>query len=465
MYNASKIQDDSIMKARMLMEEFEIDGADVDFVNLSESQKTAISLFKAGRNVAIMGAAGCGKSYLIREMKYQTEKLCMSKKIVITATTGIAAYNLNGITINSFLGIGNGEQDIDTIIKRVRRKVGVRDRIRSTDIIVIDEVSMMSAELFEKTNALLQAIRKSSAPFGGIQVVLSFDMLQLLPVFNRNTSLFKDAQDTRLIFESDVFKRYFNTNNTITLVENFRQTNSKFKDTLQRIRNGEQTVEDIDMLKTRLVSNLKPKTEELQDAVHLVSSNKQAQMINLSNLSSISSDAVSYKSEFGENGDKEICSELTKELHNQFAQKGINEITLKKGARVMLLKNLSVEEGLVNGSVGTIEKFGDHGPVVKFDNGVKREITPVEWVIEFGENCSKAVQVPLMLCWAITIHKCQSLTLDKAIMSLGDAFCDHMIYVALSRVRSIEGLYLKSFAASKITVNERVKEFLRDNSS
>jgi ATP-dependent DNA helicase PIF1 len=96
---------------------------------------------------------------------------------------------------------------------------------------------------------------------------------------------------------------------------------------------------------------------------------------------------------------------------------------------------------------------------------VKREITPVEWVIEFGENCSKAVQVPLMLCWAITIHKCQSLTLDKAIMSLGDAFCDHMIYVALSRVRSIEGLYLKSFAASKITVNERVKEFLRDNSS
>lgn len=465
MFNAKKLENDKMDKFRGMLEDYNIANGIVDnFVELSESQERVLEIFKSGRNVAMMGPGGVGKSFLIREMRYQSERLWPLKRIVVTATTGIAAYNLsNAVTINSFLGIGTGEQSIEGIIKRVRKKFVVRERINSTDIIIIDEVSMMSAELFEKMNTLLQTIRKSKAPFGGIQVVLSFDLKQLLPVFNRQNFWNNTEQDTRLIFESPTFTRYFTSANTIQLKKNFRQTDAVFRDMLMRIRDGEQTERDIEMLRGRLITKLtvKPSDKELEDAVHLVTSNKQAQIINLSNLNNLKSKEVRYKSEFVENGDSEVCADLTKDLHNQFEQKGINEICLKKGARVMLLKNINVEEGLVNGSVGTIENFSLEGfPVVKFDNGVLREIVPVEWEVEYGDNTTKAIQVPLMLCWAITCHKSQSLTLDKAVMCLDSAFCDHMIYVALSRMRTLEGLYLESFDPKKITINEKVKKYL-----
>lgn len=438
---------------RGLLEEYGIPQVD-----LSKSQKRALDLFTASKNVLIIGSAGVGKSFLIKEMKYQSKQ----RHMVVTATTGIAAYNVNGLTLNSFMGVGTGEQSVDILVKKVQRKRGVRERIRCTDILVVDEASMLSAELFEKINVVCQTIRRSSAPFGGIQVILSCDMLQLLPIFKRNTFGTTSQQDTRLLFESSVFKKYFNAANTVTLTENFRQTGTKFKETLLRIRMGEHTDADVELLRSRMISRVCPSDALLQDAVHLVSSNRQAQAINMNNLNTIDDEIVEYNSAFSENGDKELCVELTRELQSQFELKGINKVRLKKGARVMLIKNLSVEEGLVNGSVGTIDKFTSGGyPIVKFDNRVTREILPVEWELEFGDSTSKAVQVPLMLCWAITCHKSQSLTLDKAVMTLGDAFCDHQIYVALSRIRTLEGLYLDTFDPKKITVNEKVKEFLR----
>jgi ATP-dependent DNA helicase PIF1 len=339
----------------------------------------------------------------------------------------------------------------------------VRERLKNTDILVIDEVSMLSAELFEKINKILQAIRRNTSVFGGIQLILSGDFYQLMPIFNRPMV----EQDKRLIFESELFNKCFKKSNTVVLKENFRHNDPKFQELLLRIRKGEQTQNDIETLKKRMLSKLDVKETELERAVYLVASNKRAQVINTTNMNMIKGETYKYESEFEEKGNNEICLELRKELYNQFSQKGINELILKKGARVMLIKNLSVEDGLVNGSVGTIEEFvvsevnPTHKkmyPVVLFDNGIRMTMLPVEFSLEYNEDKCVGVQIPLMLCWAITVHRSQSLTLDKAVMDLGSAFCEHQVYVALSRVRSLNGLYLESFDPQKIMVNKKVKD-------
>ena len=463
MYKKQK-EDDLIEKFRGLLDEYNV-GKDktehLSTITLSQSQDKAIQLFNKGHNVFIIGEGGTGKSKLIREMKYQTDKNWPNKKIIITATTGIAAYNINGITINSFMGIGTGEQSTEILVKRIRRNIGIRERIKNTDILIIDEISMASAELFEKINIICQIIRRSHLLFGGIQLVLTGDLLQLLPVFNRNNVLFPN-QDTRLIFESEIFKKSFNDKNIIQLTTNFRQNDPKFRDILSRIRKGQHTTDDIAVLQTRNIKN--KEVVEKESMVHLVSSNKRAQIINMSNLNFLSDTGIIYKSQFIENGDKTTSDELKRELFNQFSQKGINEIHLKKDARVMLIKNLDVESGLVNGSVGTIIKFekmdGKEYPLVKFDNNVETLITPVEWQIELNDTNVTGIQLPLMLCWAITIHKSQSLTLERAIVELDDCFCEAQIYVALSRLRNLEGLFIKSLNPKKIMVNQKVLIYL-----
>ena len=464
----NKREGEILDKYRNLLEEYNKEnGIEGDLIVLSETQEKAIKLYKDGKNILVIGSAGCGKSLLVKEMKYHTNKEFPNKKIVITATTGIAAYNINGITINSFMGIGTGEQSIEVLVKRIMRKRGVRDRIRNTCILIIDEISMMSAEIFEKINKICQIVRNNYRFFGGIQIVLTGDFYQLLPVFNRNEKLYSE-QDNRLVFESETFSKIFskNNDNIVVLKSNFRQNDIVFKELLLRIRKGEQTKEDIKKLESRMIDKF---PEINKDMVYLVSSNKKAQTINLTNLNEIVGKSMIYKSEFCETGDdEEICKELRRDLESQFSQKGITTVTLKKGARVMLIKNICVEEGLVNGSVGTIIDFhkidGINGekyfPLVLFDNGVQKFIENVEWELDIGNCKVTAIQIPLMLCWAITHHKSQSLTLERAILDIGDCFCDHQVYVALSRLKDMSGLYLNTFNPKKIKVNEKVKTYI-----
>ncbi len=464
MYNNVKKEEDKLDVMRDLLEEYL--NKDVErkvpfsMIELSKQQEKAMKKFKEGENVLIIGEGGTGKSKLIKELVYQKGKLFKNKRMYVTATTGIAAYNINGITVHSFLGIGTGSDKIDVLVRRVCRKMGVVQRIRDTDILVIDEISMLSAELFEKINVLLQRIRRKNTFFGGIQVVLSGDFLQLLPVFRKNQP--DDVLDTRLIIESEVFLKAFTKDqgNIVVLTENYRQTDVKFTEILQRLRMGEQTKEDTLVLKSRV--GLECETA----AVTLVSSNKKAQDINIGNLKRLKGEAKVFKAEFKGDFTNEITKALKKDLEDQFTQKGILEVTLKVGARVMLVKNLDVEGGLVNGSVGVVQHFrknkgtNEYLPVVKFDNGTLLEIVPVEFKLEMDIHSVSAYQIPLMLCWAITVHKSQSLTMDAAVMELGDAFCEHMIYVALSRVRSLEGVYLKTFDESKIKVNGKMKDYV-----
>lgn len=451
-------------KFRSLLEDYNQEhGINHSFIQLSETQNKAFEMFKLGKNILVIGTAGTGKSALLKEIRYYTNSQLGNKQLIITATTGIAAYNIGGITLNSFMGIGTGDGDIEYLYKRIRTKSSVKERIITTDILVIDEISMLSAELFEKINMLCQKLRKSTRLFGGIQLVLTGDFYQLLPVFNKKSTLYTENIDTRLLFESELFTLHFNkkNKNIINLTTNFRQTDKKFIELLNRMRIGAYTQDDINLLNSKIIKK-EDETSILQKCVYLVSSNKRAQVINISNLDKLNHPPIKYQSQFVETGNKEYSNELYKELYTQFNQKGIIEVVLKKNARVMLIKNINVEEGLVNGSVGTVMYFENNMPFVKFDNGIQRLITPLDWELQFDDATCKATQIPLMLCWAITHHKSQSLTLECAVLELEQCFCDHQVFVALSRLRSLNGLYIKTFNPQKITINKKVQGYMKN---
>lgn len=422
-------------------------------LELSKTQMEAFQRFKTGESLLILSAAGCGKSHLIKEF-YRWINTSQQKTIYLTSTTGISAYNIGGITINSFMGIGTGDLPVETLIKRLKYKVSIKNRIKTTDILVIDEISMMSAVVFEKINHICQILRRSHKPFGGIQIILTGDFLQLETIFNETT--INKNSDTRLIIESELFQKMF-TKSTIILKENFRQkSDTEYIELLMRIRKGMQTEDDIKLLISRLTPN------DDSSLIHLVSSNKKAQMINTKQLNQIKSEEYVFESQFTKYGNVETCDLLEKELRSQFVQKGIEIIRLRRGCRVLLIKNLDVSLGLVNGSTGTVKDIMNNKVTVLFDNGVTEHINKVEWELEMDNSKIIATQIPLMLAYSLTVHRSQSLSLEKSVLDLADCFCNHMVYVALSRVQSLSGVFLKSFNPNKITVNQKLLQFINE---
>ena len=447
------IADDMMDKIRdLLIEHDQLPESDV--IQLSVSQKHAFERFKLGDNLLIIGAGGCGKSKLVKEFYRYIKKNEPNKTMYITSTTGISAYNIGGITINSFMGIGTGQASTQTLLKRLRFKIGIKDRIRNTDILVIDEMSMLSASIFEKINVICQTLRKSRLPFGGIQIILTGDPLQLETIFNTGIGIDESNQDNRLIIESELFKQLFKKS-IVNLKENFRQRgDNDYIDILMRIRKAEHTEDDIKILQSRLTKDTNSET------VHLVSSNKKAQMINSLQLNKIKADDFFYECDYTKIGDIETCDLLEKELRSQFMQRGNDTLQLRKGCRVLLIKNLDVSKGLVNGSTGTITDLMKNAVQIKFDNDVTELIGRSEWELELDNARVTCTQIPIILAYSITIHKSQSLSLDSAILDLADCFCNHMVYVALSRVRTLNGIFLKSFNPNKITVNEKLLEYV-----
>jgi len=411
-------------------------------MELSESQKRALLIYENKEHVLLVGPGGTGKSYLITNY--------FRSSSVITAMTGVAAFSVRGITLHSFLGIGTGTQTIALLLRRLRKNRNAVKRIRTTTSLVIDEISMMSAELFEKIDHLCKEIRKCyHKPFGGIRIILSGDFFQLLPIFSEKDS------DTRLLFESKLFQSMFTSENTILLDHNFRQNDKGvFHQILMRIRTGVFTKDDIDSI-TQLLSNSQ------QNGVYLVSSKQRASEINYGYMDELQTDEKIFDAVYETSGnDNNTKKWLEDELWTQMEQRDLNRVILKKGCRVMLVVNLDVETGLVNGRTGEVIGFVDNNyPRVQFGDTVV-VITPTNISLEHDDCICAVTFLPLILAYAITIHKSQSLTLDSAIMELGGCFAEHMVYVALSRVREMENVHLKSFYASKIRVNPRVKQFV-----
>jgi len=402
---------------------------------LSPSQQHAYDLFTQGKNIFISGQAGTGKSFIIN-MIYNYAKL-HHKKINVTALTGCAALllNMKATTIHSWGGIGIGGE-VSTLISNIRKYKKVDNWL--IDILVVDEVSMMSKSLFELLDTIGKKIRKNPKPFGGIQLVFCGDFYQLPPI------------DDSFCFESPAWNQTFDK--TILFTKNYRQEDDGFQQVLNEVREGNISPEGckllLDCTKKEIGEGIKPTiiypTKRLADQVN--------QFENLT-LEGHSETYKSYKSN--------PIGHIGIELDKQIKKGGIDEtIILKIGSQVMCIVNLDQDTGVVNGSQGLVIDFSDGFPIVQFKM-CKMIIKPHLWKNDKYEN-DGVYQVPLILSWAITIHKAQGISLDEAMINIGSSVFEYgQTYVALSRVRTKEGLYIKSLDVSRIKANPKVIEFYK----
>lgn len=410
-------------------------------VVLGEEQQAAFEKVKNGKNTLIIAAAGRGKSKLI---DYIRENI--SKKIYVSATTGISAFNISGITVHSLLGIGTGRLNEFSLLNKVRRNKACVDRIMAMELLIIDEASMLSASLFEKIDYIFKKIRRNENYFGGCQIVLSMDPLQLAAIFD------KSEEDTRVLIESLVFKRCFKYN-TVVLNKNYRQDDTDFSGLLDRLRIGEPSPEDIQFIESKKSSSGK--------GVELVGTNAKASSINLRNLGLIPGKAMEYPVSFSYLGKNEqVLDTLYNELASQLKQKALYKTSYKVSCRVILVRNIDVEAGLVNGSTGVILEMHPDFMLVDFDNIGQRMISRIKWKIDLDGCSVEADVLPLALAYSMTISKSQSLTLDTATLHLADCFCHSQVYVAMSRLKSINGLHIASFNPLKISVDKRMLDFV-----
>lgn len=400
---------------------------------LSIGQESAVTHILNGENVFISGNAGSGKTFLLRYLKTVVPNLH------ITASTGIAAVHVGGQTIHSWCGIGTGTLPADKIL--FCRKVV--SRVKYAKILAIDEISMISADTFELISDTLKLLRKNDAPFGGIQLILFGDFFQLPPVSGN------------FCFTSPVWAELALTN--VILRKSFRQVDETFINLLNCMRSSELDQEHINLLTERTGVKC---TDEISP-IKLVSHNAQADKINKLELEKIQNLPKVFTAKY-KGSDQTKVSFLKK---NCLAHE---VLVLKVGAHVMMLRNTYSEQGIINGSTGVVTDF-DPWPVVKFENGIELQITPEKWTSErYDDSLAKVVcdasmeQIPLILAWAITIHKSQGMTLSKIRCDLSKVFVHGQSYVALSRVKSLEGLYIDDIDFNKISVSESVVKFYEE---
>ena len=438
-------------------------------MELSKEQQIAYNKYIQGQNVFITGPGGAGKTALIKTI--YDHATVNRKNIQVTALTGCAAILLNckAKTIHSWAGIGLGTGTAEQLIAKITKNKFSKPLWKNVNILVIDEVSMLSLKMFNLLNEIGKAVRKNNKPFGGIQLIFSGDFFQLPPVGN------KQEPDThRFCFESDDWNTTFARNCQVQLVKIFRQTDDVYSTILNQIREGKIKRKSNDLLlsfvgkahdpnlvvePTRLfptrnkVENINNKKME-----ELVGDEKIFKMKQLKDLEMTKNDKC-LRRDFTEH---DIQFELDALSNNLICEKGI---TLKIGAQVMCVVNIhSDSDGFVeicNGSQGKIMSFCEITgcPLVKFNNGIERTMLRHVWSSDKIPGIGVS-QVPLILAWALTIHKSQGATLDVAELDVGSGIFEcGQTYVALSRVKSLSGLYLTSFDASKILVNKNVKDY------
>lgn len=417
-------------------------------ITLSKSQQNAFDLIFEGNNVYVGGAGGTGKTRLINTLKnyYNTNT---NKKLSLTSTTGISAINIQGRTLHSFAGIGLAKCSKEMLVSKVKSCPDAVSRWREIDILIIDEISMMSCDLFEKIEYVARKIRKNEELFGGLQIVLFGDFFQLTPIIS------EPREDKKIFcFESVLWNNVIT--HTIILKKIWRQTDPIYKNILNRIRKGIVKSADVEILNNRVGLNEIP-----NEIIKLYPINRQVEEENNREFNKINNRPYTYYPNFS--GDPELINDLKFQLN----QIKCSQVILKETARVMLVINLDQDANLINGSMGNIVRFVDGLPLIKFDNGCERIIDRFTWVLEDNANKDKnkkiatASQIPLILAYAISIHKSQGQTLDNAVISLNNCFAHHQVYVALSRIKELNGLYLTSFDSSKIKVSKIVKDFYK----
>ena len=398
-------------------------------------QKTALKILHSGENVFITGQAGSGKTFLLN--KFINEARKKGKTVAVTATTGLAATHLNGTTIHSWSGMGVANSISGNFYSKIRKPR--RENICETDILIIDEISMLHDYRLDMVNAILKKIRKNNSPFGGIQLVMSGDFFQLPPV-NRYDDEFKGGFVTESVAWRQAGLKICYLN------EQHRQADEELSAILTAMRTNNLKRDQVQTLLNRIDAEA-PSNEIV---TKLYTTNRDVDIINKKELAKIKGKSYFYSQE------TEGTKHYVEVLRRAILAAPILE--LKKGAHVMSIKN-SPDGKYVNGSLGEVVDFKYGDPVVKFNNGNTVRIKTSEWNLADGEIVLASIeQVPLKLAWAITVHKSQGMTLDGAEIDLSRAFVEGMGYVALSRVKNLHSLYLKGLNKMAITVSSEAIE-------
>lgn len=408
-------------------------------MEFTEEQQKIVECFTNGENIFITGAGGTGKSEII-------QYLATIKPVVITATTGCASVRLgNARTIHSWSGVGLGNRSVDSIIQKM--SLSVKNDWRNTHTLIVDEVSMMSMKLFDMINEVGKRVRHCSSPFGGLQIIFLGDFYQLPPVGDRD-----DPESQAFCFESLDWKVVFPMQIELTKV--FRQTDEIYSKILLQIRKGIIKKSADKILQTRVGLTY----EGAIIPTKLYPTKKRVDEINRKSMDALEGEehVFTMTSATRLYGDMEV--------EYEYMKKSLlvdSSLRLKVGAQVMCVINIQNEKTLelCNGSQGVVTGFSMGFPVVQFQNGVQRTMSLHIWESDRMSNVGVS-QIPLILAWAISIHKSQGSTLDMAEVDIGSGIFEcGQSYVALSRVKSLEGLYLSSYDPGKIKINRKVKEF------
>lgn len=399
------------------------------------TQSQALKILKSGQNVFLTGSAGTGKTYLLNKfIAYLNKK---KTSVGVTASTGIAATHLEGRTIHSWTKMGIEDYMSDKKVKKLTRDAELHSRIRNTKVLIIDEISMLDAKRLDLVNKICQAVKDPFRSFGGLQVIICGDFFQLPPV-NRE-------QKAQFAFDSFVWQN--SGIKVCYLEEQFRQDDLKFLNILNKIRDNKAGREELDLLKTRLYKPVNCPIKPTKLYTH----NVNVEAINNYELSRISGKEITYK--MSEHGSKDLVKSLKKGCLAP------EELKLKIGAVVMFIKN-NFYKGYVNGTLGEIIDFNENNsPVVKTKEGKEIIASPSSWEIGEEDRAIAAIrQIPLRLAWAITIHKSQGLSLEAAEIDLSQSFERGMGYVALSRVKTLDGIRLMGINELALQVNSQIVE-------
>jgi len=439
----------------------------ISSMSFSREQQYAFKQFLLGENLFITGPGGSGKSFLIQKMVESLNTRGLTYQVC--AMTGCAAVLLGhgAKTLHSWTGMGLGNGHKEEIVKKVVHNKKTISNLRKTRVLIVDEISMLSLKLFDVLNSALKVIKKNQSVFGGIQVIFTGDFFQLPPI----------GDDDDFCFRSSQWFSVFPWKNHIELKHIFRQEDEIYKGILNQIRRGQIDGESIEILKKcvgrEVVGDIIP--------TKLFAVRSKAEFVNNRMYEKLEGEEVVYEIQskhdlktYIESGkvidtgsmikcqglsQKEVIFEI-EGLMNQTNRNGT--VRLKRGARVMCLHNIAVEDGICNGSQGVVVDFmpnRDKTPIVLFSNGRRMEIEQI-WTQSDEYPCIGIGQIPLCLAWAMTIHKIQGATLTMAEMDLGLTVFEYgQTYVALSRIRSLEGLYLSAFHPKKIKANPVVCEF------
>ena len=384
-------------------------------------QITALNILKTGKNLFITGSAGTGKTYLLNQYIQYLKERCIYPTIV--APTGIAASHLKGQTIHSFFALGIRDTVVDNgYVEFLLDKSYLKSRFSKLKVLIIDEISMVSPEIFSSMDKILRAFKNSPEPFGGVQVVISGDFFQLPPVS-------KTFKEKRFAWQSPVWKAL--ELKSCYLTEKFRQEDNRLIQVLDEIRTGEVSEEARKLLEASFHREL---VTDFQ-VTKLYTHNVDVERINLEELNQLNG-----KPQIFTYSSKGSAKNIEKIFKTSLV---LEEITLKKDAVVIFIKN-NPEKDYVNGTTGVVIGFENDIPLVKTATGRVIKVVVEDWTLENdkGETIATVSQIPLRLAWAITIHKSQGMTLDAAEVDLSSTFEVGQGYVALSRIKSIDGLRL-----------------------